>query len=45
MAQGTLKGTNIKKIRKSGFRIRMKTTSGQKIIKARRKKRRKKISL
>lgn len=45
MAQSTLQGTNIKKIRKSGFRIRMTTTSGQNIIKARRKKRRKKISI
>nr|QCI08822.1 ribosomal protein L34 [Sphondylothamnion multifidum] len=38
------KGTNIKKSRKSGFRARMKTPSGQKIINAKRKKKRKKIS-
>nr|QCI06465.1 ribosomal protein L34 [Dictyurus purpurascens] len=39
------KGTKIKKIRKSGFRIRMKTASGKRIVKARRKKQRNKISI
>lgn len=37
------KGTNLKKIRISGFRVRMKTVSGRKIIQSRRKKRRKRI--
>lgn len=37
------KGTNIKKIRKSGFRIRMKKNSGKRIIKAKRLKKRYKI--
>ena len=45
MTKGTLRGTNRKKARKSGFRIRMKTSSGQKIIRSRRQKGRKKISL
>lgn len=45
MTKGTLKGTNRKRICKSGFRVRMKTVSGRRIIKARRKKGRKKIGL
>nr|YP_009393625.1 ribosomal protein L34 [Caloglossa beccarii]ARW62187.1 ribosomal protein L34 [Caloglossa beccarii] len=39
------KGTKIKKVRKSGFRTRMQTTSGKKIIKARRRKKRNKLSI
>ncbi len=39
------KGTNIKKIRKSGFRSKMKTTSGKRIIKNRRRKKRSQITL
>lgn len=39
------KGTKLKKRRKSGFRNRMKTVSGRKVIKARRAKKRYKISL
>ncbi|CCP38038.1 50S ribosomal protein L34 (plastid) [Chondrus crispus] len=39
------KGTNRKKIRKAGFRARMKTVSGRRIIKARRRKKRKRIGL
>lgn len=38
------KGTRIKKIRKSGFRARIKTVSGKRIIKNRRKKKRYKLS-
>nr|YP_009396710.1 ribosomal protein L34 [Ophidocladus simpliciusculus]ARW65896.1 ribosomal protein L34 [Ophidocladus simpliciusculus] len=38
-------GTQVKKIKKSGFLVRMKTKSGQRIINARRKKKRKKINL
>nr|AOM64613.1 ribosomal protein L34 [Riquetophycus sp.] len=45
MTKGNLQGTNIKKIHKSGFRIRMKTVSGRRIIKARRKKGRKLLSI
>lgn len=44
MTKGTLQGTNLKKNRKSGFRVRMKTVSGKRIIKARRKKGRKQLS-
>ena len=43
MSKGTLQGTKRKKANNSGFRVRMKTVSGQRIIKARRKKGRKKI--
>jgi len=39
------KGTNLKKRRQSGFRNRMKNVSGKKIIKARRSKKRFKISI
>jgi ribosomal protein L34 len=39
------KGTNLKKRRQSGFRNRMKRASGKKIIKARRSKQRKQISI
>lgn len=39
------KGTKIKKVRKSGFRARIKTVSGKRIIKNRRKKKRYKLSL
>ena len=39
------KGTNLKQRRQSGFRTRMKQMSGKKIIKARRSKKRTKISL
>lgn len=45
MTKGTLRGTNRKKMRVSGFRTRMKTSSGRQIIKSRRNKRRKKLSL
>nr|QCI05130.1 ribosomal protein L34 [Centroceras clavulatum] len=38
------KGTNLKKRRKSGFLVRMRTASGKKIIKLRRSKKRYKIS-
>ena len=34
------KGTNIKKIRKSGFRARMKTANGKNIINSKRNKQR-----
>ncbi|MDJ0636812.1 MAG: 50S ribosomal protein L34 [Xenococcaceae cyanobacterium MO_188.B29] len=38
MTQRTLGGTNRKQKRKSGFRARMRTKNGKKIIQARRKK-------
>jgi large subunit ribosomal protein L34 len=45
MAQRPLGGTNRKAIRVSGFRARMKTAAGRHIIKARRKRGRKKLSI
>ena len=45
MPKDTFKGTTRKRIKKSGFRIRMKTVSGQRVIKSRRKKGRKKVAL
>nr|YP_009397752.1 ribosomal protein L34 [Sonderella linearis]ARW66938.1 ribosomal protein L34 [Sonderella linearis] len=39
------KGTNIKKIRKSGFLARMKKKSGKKIMNAKRKKKRYQINI
>jgi large subunit ribosomal protein L34 len=45
MTKRTLGGTNRKSVRVSGFRARMKTTAGRNIIRARRKKGRKKLSL
>nr|YP_010337603.1 ribosomal protein L34 [Dixoniella grisea]UNJ17188.1 ribosomal protein L34 [Dixoniella grisea] len=44
MTRKTLEGTKRKKIRKSGFRTRMKTHNGKKIIKSRRKKGRYKLA-
>ena len=45
MSKGTLHGSNRKKISKSGFRARMRTVSGRRILNRRRQKNRKKISL
>ncbi|WP_413167145.1 50S ribosomal protein L34 [Capilliphycus salinus ALCB114379] len=45
MAQQTLKGTNRKKKRVSGFRVRMRTKNGKAVIKARRKKGRARLSV
>nr|QCI07477.1 ribosomal protein L34 [Leiomenia cribrosa] len=45
MTKGTLQGTQRKRINKSGFRARMQTVGGRRIIKLRRKKGRKKISI
>ena len=44
MSQGILRGTNLKRIRVSGFRSRMKTKSGRRIIYLRRKKGRNKLA-
>jgi large subunit ribosomal protein L34 len=44
MTKRTLEGTTRKSVRKSGFRARMKTKSGQNIINARRRKERKRLS-
>jgi large subunit ribosomal protein L34 len=45
MAQQTFKGTKKKAIQKSGFRKRMKTKSGKRIINRRRMKNRQQLSL
>lgn len=45
MTQGTLSGTKRKRIRKSGFRARMRTSNGRCILQSRRRKKRKKISI
>ena len=45
MTKRTLGGTNIKALRVSGFRTRMQTKKGKKVIKARRAKGRKRLSI
>ena len=45
MTKGTLGGTNRKRIKTSGFRIRMKSPTGRRILKARRRKKRRNIGL
>nr|YP_063509.1 ribosomal protein L34 [Gracilaria tenuistipitata var. liui]Q6B951.1 RecName: Full=Large ribosomal subunit protein bL34c; AltName: Full=50S ribosomal protein L34, chloroplastic [Gracilaria tenuistipitata var. liui]AAT79584.1 50S ribosomal protein L34 [Gracilaria tenuistipitata var. liui] len=45
MSKGFSNGTNIKRVRKSGFRARMSNSSGRKILNSRRRKQRKKIAL
>jgi large subunit ribosomal protein L34 len=45
MTKRTLRGTNRKRIKTSGFRTRMKTPSGKRIIQAKRRKKRKKIAI
>ena len=45
MTQRTLHGTNLKKIRVSGFRTRMASKSGRKILNARRRKGRTKLTV
>ena len=45
MTKRTLGGTNIKAIKVSGFRVRMQTKNGRKVINNRRAKGRKKLSI
>jgi large subunit ribosomal protein L34 len=45
MTQRTLRGTNRKQKRVSGFRIRMRTPNGRRVIKARRQKGRYRLSV
>nr|YP_010152806.1 ribosomal protein L34 [Olisthodiscus luteus]YP_010152824.1 ribosomal protein L34 [Olisthodiscus luteus]QQW50467.1 ribosomal protein L34 [Olisthodiscus luteus]QQW50485.1 ribosomal protein L34 [Olisthodiscus luteus] len=45
MTKRTLGGTKLKAIRKSGFRARLKTKSGKKVLQARRAKKRKKLAI
>nr|YP_009509209.1 ribosomal protein L34 [Gracilaria vermiculophylla]AXI96859.1 ribosomal protein L34 [Gracilaria vermiculophylla]QXU75072.1 ribosomal protein L34 [Gracilaria vermiculophylla]WDZ68058.1 ribosomal protein L34 [Gracilaria vermiculophylla] len=45
MSKGFGNGTNLKRIRQSGFRARMSNLNGRKIINSRRRKKRKRIAL
>ena len=45
MTQRTLGGTNRKQKRKSGFRARMRTSNGKRIIQSRRKKGRHRLAV
>jgi large subunit ribosomal protein L34 len=45
MTQRTLHGTRLKKVRTSGFRSRMMTKAGRRVINARRRKGRAKITV
>nr|YP_009455769.1 50S ribosomal protein L34 [Dictyopteris divaricata]YP_010205275.1 50S ribosomal protein L34 [Grateloupia livida]AQZ24986.1 50S ribosomal protein L34 [Dictyopteris divaricata]UAV85844.1 50S ribosomal protein L34 [Grateloupia livida] len=45
MTKQTLQGTNRKSIAVSGFRARMKSKEGRKVINRRRKKKRKELSI
>ena len=45
MTQRTLRGTRLKKLRTSGFRARMKSKSGRRVINLRRKKGRARLSV
>ena len=45
MTQRTLRGTRLKKVRTSGFRARMASKTGRRVINARRKKGRVKLTV
>jgi len=45
MTKRTLRGTNLKKIRVSGFRSRMQTKTGRRILNARRRKGKNKLTV
>jgi len=45
MTKRTLRGTRLKKIRTSGFRTRMETKAGRRVINARRNKGRNKLTV
>lgn len=45
MTKRTLRGSRLKRVRTSGFRARLKTTTGKKVLKARRQRKRKSLSL
>ena len=45
MTQRTLRGTRLKKVRTSGFRARMSSKTGRRVINARRKKGRAKLTV
>jgi large subunit ribosomal protein L34 len=45
MTKRTLRGTNLKRIKTSGFRLRMESKTGRRILNARRRKGRKKLTV
>jgi len=45
MTKRTLRGTNLKRVRTSGFLTRMESKTGRRILNARRKKGRKKLTV
>ena len=45
MTKRTLRGSKLKKVRTSGFRSRLKTSAGKKVLKARRQRKRKFLSI
>nr|QUE29918.1 ribosomal protein L34 [Erythrocladia irregularis] len=45
MTKRTLRGTNYKRIKVSGFRSRMKTATGRRVLRLRRKRGRAKLSV
>jgi len=45
MTKRTLRGTNLKKIKTSGFRMRMESKTGRRILNARRRKGRKRLTV
>lgn len=45
MTKRTLRGTNLKKIKTSGFRTRMQSKTGRRIVSTRRKKGRKRLTV
>ena len=45
MTKRTLRGSKLKKARTSGFRARLKTSTGKKILKLRRQRKRKNLSM
>jgi len=45
MTKRTLRGTNLKKVKTSGFRSRMESKSGRRVINARRNKGRRKLTV
>ena len=44
MTKRTLRGSKLKKARTSGFRARLKSTTGRKVLKARRQRKRKNLT-
>jgi len=45
MTKRTLRGTNLKRVRTSGFLTRMESKTGRRVLNARRKKGRKKLTV